>query len=206
MGTIRQNNKELYWAWKSMKQRCLNPRCKAYKNYGKRGISICDEWMMFEPFFKWAITNGYKKGLDLDRQDNNGNYEPNNCRWIERVDNINNRRVTILLSVDGITKPRTQWEKELKLPKGILKSWVTIHNKKYAEMRLKDILINGYKPCNYSFGHRKKVIHTDTGMIFNSVKDAAEHFKISPHTISNAIRANRSTEKGKFTFEIIEEI
>lgn len=186
-----------------MKQRCFNPKCKAYKNYGGRGISVCDEWLKFEPFYNWAVTNGYKKGLDLDRRDNNSNYEPNNCQWVDRTSNINNRRKTIFLSVNGIIKARTEWERDLNLPSGIVKSWVITHGKKYAESRLKDVIENGYKPCNYSFNHQKKVKHLETGIVFNSVKEAAEHFKISPCTISNAVKADRNTTKGKFTWEEI---
>ena len=72
MPTLRQANKGLYWAWKSMKQRCQNPRCQAYHNYGARGITVCKDWQAFEPFCEWALANGYEKGLDLDRADNDG--------------------------------------------------------------------------------------------------------------------------------------
>lgn len=58
--TLRKRNKEIYAAWKAMKQRCLNPKCKAYKNYGKRGITVCDEWMNFEPFCEWALSHGWE--------------------------------------------------------------------------------------------------------------------------------------------------
>ena len=137
MGTIRQDNKSLYWVWKGLKQRCNNKQCKSYPNYGGRGITVCKDWTHFEPFFKWAINNGYKKGLDLDRKDNNGNYEPNNCRWISRADNINNRRKTILLTINGETKSRTQWEKAAGITAGAVKSWVINHGKEYAEKRIK---------------------------------------------------------------------
>ncbi len=73
-----------------MKQRCFNPNCKAYKNYGGRGISVCSEWLGqdgFDNFQKWAFENGYLSGKEsgrftLDRENVNGNYEPGNCRWI----------------------------------------------------------------------------------------------------------------------------
>ena len=71
--TLRQKNIEIYWAWKSMKQRTQNPKCSAYKNYGERGIRVCKEWQIFEPFCKWALSAGWNKGLDLDRINNDGN-------------------------------------------------------------------------------------------------------------------------------------
>ena len=63
MPTLRQNNKEIYWMWKALKQRCNNPKCKAYHNYGGRGITYAKEWEKFEPFYEWAINNGWKKGF-----------------------------------------------------------------------------------------------------------------------------------------------
>jgi len=74
--------KQLYYRWKGMKQRCYNQNAEKYNIYGKRGIIVCDEWYKnFQSFYTWAINNGYKKNLSLDRIDVNGNYEPSNCRW-----------------------------------------------------------------------------------------------------------------------------
>ena len=78
-----------------MKSRCYNPNSCNYKNYGARGIKICDEWLGkdgYNNFKKWSLENGYKKELSLDKIDNNGNYSPNNCRWTtRRIQNINKR-------------------------------------------------------------------------------------------------------------------
>lgn len=82
----------LYSRWRDMKQRCFNPKCGNYKHYGARGITVCDEWLSFPAFEKWALENGYKKELSIDRIDNNGNYEPNNCRWTTKsVQNMSMR-------------------------------------------------------------------------------------------------------------------
>ena len=71
------------WAtWKAMKQRCSNPKTAAYHRYGGRGIAFTPEWETFEPFLKWSLENGYADDLELDRIDNDGNYEPNNCQYI----------------------------------------------------------------------------------------------------------------------------
>ena len=85
----------LYGVWTDMKTRCLNSRKEEYKNYGGRGITVCDEWRnSFESFYFWAIENGWSKGLEINRVDNNGNYCPENCDFITRKNNCNNRRNT----------------------------------------------------------------------------------------------------------------
>lgn len=89
----------LYGVFRDMKTRCYNSHSKDYKNYGGRGIRICDEWLCdYTKFAKWAIENGYdenasKMKCTIDRIDNNGNYEPSNCRWVGMdVQNRNQRK------------------------------------------------------------------------------------------------------------------
>ena len=89
-----ESKSKLFQVWQSMKQRCSNKNSKSYKNYGGRGIRVCQEWCNDYIVFKtWAIENGYKEGLSIDRINNNGNYEPSNCRWTTRkVQNSNPTR------------------------------------------------------------------------------------------------------------------
>jgi hypothetical protein len=76
------------YVWNGIKRRCYNPKCKDFKNYGNRGITMCDEWSNnFESFEKWCLENGYKEGLEIDRKDNNNNYEPSNCQFITPAEN-----------------------------------------------------------------------------------------------------------------------
>jgi len=96
-----------------MKRRCYNPQDKSYKDYGSRGISVCDEWMDkkygHKNFQKWAIANGWKKGLSIDRMDNNGNYSPDNCRWATPKQQSNNTRFNRLVTINGETKTISEW-------------------------------------------------------------------------------------------------
>lgn len=102
--------------WMSMIGRCKNTGASVYKDYGGRGIKVCDEWSSsFENFYEWAIANGYKKGLTIDRIDNNGSYDPDNCRWITQREQCWNRRNTTYIMYKGITKPLPQWCYELGL-------------------------------------------------------------------------------------------
>lgn len=83
---------DLHDIWQAMKQRCSNPNNKSFKNYGGRGIVVCEEWKEYLPFKEWAMQ-GYKKELTLERVDNDKGYNPNNCRWATRLDQCFNQRI-----------------------------------------------------------------------------------------------------------------
>lgn len=125
--THGETRSKLYGVWSSIKSRCLNSNTVAYKDYGGRGISICDEWKnSFEAFRDWAYANGYKEGVSIDRIDNNGNYCPDNCKWVISVVQANNRRSNNLITYNGETLTVTEWAEKLgKNPK-------TIFNRLYS--------------------------------------------------------------------------
>ena len=98
-------NTPLYHIWCSMRERCYNSNYQAYKDYGGRGITMCQEWKDdFMAFYTWAINNGYKQTLTIDRINVNGNYEPSNCRWADRKTQANNRRSNISITLYGKTQ------------------------------------------------------------------------------------------------------
>ena len=89
---------KIYQVWSSMKKRCYNPNNTYYKYYGARGIKVCDEWLDAKTFCDWAMANGYKEGLSIDRIDNDDNYHPKNVRFVSQKDNNRNRSITKLTS------------------------------------------------------------------------------------------------------------
>lgn len=92
----------IYHVWKGMRQRCTNPKNNRYHRYGGRGIKICSEWENAEVFIKWALENGYKKGLTIERENNNGNYTPGNCCFVTiKINNQNssNCKITKEISI-----------------------------------------------------------------------------------------------------------
>lgn len=99
----------LHGVWSMMKQRCFNPNQRTFKWYGARGITVCAEWLDFMGFYEWAVANGYRDGLTLDRIDPNGNYSPENCRWISWKKQMNNKRSNRLLSAFGKTMTIQEW-------------------------------------------------------------------------------------------------
>lgn len=96
--------------WRGIKQRCYNSKRKSFVFYGGRGITMCDEWNNdFMSFYNWSMSNGYSDNLTIDRIDVNGNYEPNNCRWATKKEQMNNMRTNRLLTYNGETHTIAEW-------------------------------------------------------------------------------------------------
>ena len=83
---------KLYGRWCGMHRRCKDEKCKSFSDYGGRGIRVCDEWSDYKTFYDWAIVNGFDECLEIDRINNDGNYCPENCRFITKQENCKNKR------------------------------------------------------------------------------------------------------------------
>ena len=103
----------IYNIWKGVVSRCNNPSCKNYKNYGNRGISVCTAWLDVEIFYEWAVNNGYKDGLSIERKDVNEGYNPENCTWIPFKRQACNRRSSRWITYKGKRMIMQDWAKFL---------------------------------------------------------------------------------------------
>lgn len=107
----------IYYIFNGMKDRCYNNKNKSYKDYGGRGITICDEWLNdFVVFYKWATENGYKEGLSIERIDVNKGYSPENCAWIPKEMQAKNTRKNVFYEYKGEKKILGDWAKQYNLP------------------------------------------------------------------------------------------
>ncbi len=117
----------LYNVWKKMLIRCTDPTVRSYKDYGGRGIQVCDRWQSIENFVA-DMENGYEPGLEIDRVDNDGNYEPSNCRWATRQQNCDNRRTGRNLTYNGRTQSLKAWATELGIGYAMLYERIDVWN------------------------------------------------------------------------------
>lgn len=107
-GTHHLSDHPIFHIWRGIKRRCYLKTDQHYKNYGARGIKMCEQWKNdFKAFYDWSINNGYKKGLSIDRIDNNQGYCPENCRWATAKQQANNRTTTVKLMWKGELLPFT---------------------------------------------------------------------------------------------------
>lgn len=107
---MKYTNKRLGKIWYDIQNRCYNEKCQAYKNYGARGIKVCDEWRnSYSSFENWAYSNGYADNLTIDRINVNLGYSPNNCRWVTKSQQCNNRTNNIFIEYNGERHSIAEW-------------------------------------------------------------------------------------------------
>ena len=129
----------LHNRWKAIKQRCENVNDRKYRDYGARGITICEEWRSFENFLQWSLENGYSEELELDRIDNDKGYYPDNCRWCKTIVNNHNRRITA--KIEGL--PLKDFATKYNM------SYSLVHSR-YYELKRKGLEINTYNILTYA--------------------------------------------------------
>ena len=111
--THGQSKTRLYRIWVNMRSRCNKPSHPDYPRYGARGIKVCEEWdNSFQPFYNWSMSNGYRENLSIDRIDNESNYSPDNCRWVDTNVQNNNTRRNHYITYNGETLTIGQWSKK----------------------------------------------------------------------------------------------
>lgn len=120
--THGDSSTRLYRIFSGMISRCKYPSATEYEDYGGRGITVCDEWKDYNNFKQWAMSNGYTDELTLERNDVNGNYCPNNCKWVTMNEQSNNKRSSHFLTYNGMTKTIAQWADLLGINYGTLQS------------------------------------------------------------------------------------
>lgn len=175
-----QSKTSLYSVWLGMKDRCYNPKCKAYKHYGERGITICDEWLGNDGstnFFDWALSHGYKKGLELDRIDVNKGYYPDNCRWVTYLVQSNNKRTTRFITYNGETKSLADWCRQYSMP------YDTVHQRLSNNWSFERAITT---PVKRVANHRKHVCNDSVVQLLLEAKSIAISDKVKA-IIKNAI-------------------
>lgn len=112
-----EHGSHLHNVWVAMRRRCANKKNADYHRYGGRGISVCAEWQDdYIAFRDWAISNGYSSSLTIDRIDVNGDYSPENCRWVTMKDQCNNRSNNAIICSNGISHTISEWAEIVNLP------------------------------------------------------------------------------------------
>jgi hypothetical protein len=159
----------VYWVRIGMIDRCYNKKSKSFKNYGGRGIEVYNEWLdSVEVFYEWAISSGYETGKTIDRIDNNGNYEPSNCRWVDIKAQCNNRRNNILINHNGKNLTLMELAEATKLAYQTLRM-------RYVRGDRGDLLIRPtgtiIKPLRGEINHTSKIDQETAKLIKSKLKD-----------------------------------
>lgn len=124
--TANNKTERLYSIWSGMRDRCYREKSVSYKNYGAKGITVCDEWRTdFAAFRNWSISNGYADGLMIDRIENSKGYSPDNCRWVTRIFQNNHTSRNRMITAFGKTMTLAQWSRETGINSDVIYQRIT---------------------------------------------------------------------------------
>lgn len=172
----------MYKRWKGMKSRCYNPASDHYKNYGGRGITVCDRWLdQVMGYYNFIEDMGLPPfdNASIDRIDNDGDYTPENCRWATPKEQANNKRGNVDVAIDGDTKTIAEWASVSTIPYGTL----------YERLQLgwdeKDILSPDKSRAP------KPIICVETGKVYQSVKEASTELGVDPSGFFNIVKGKQ---------------
>lgn len=195
------DRKRLHRIYRNMIERCSGGQERFYRNYVQRGITICDEWIKnFDSFFEWAISNGYKPNLSIDRIDNSKGYSPDNCRWATQKQQMNNYRDNVIMTLDGVSHTLSEWSEIT----GINRQ--TLYYRKYygwsdEKALTTSVLSRKNLPQNKK---QRKIIQKDkNGLlinVFNSITEAAKANNVLRTSIINNLK-KRSKHCGGYVYE-----
>lgn len=176
--------KRLRYIWHGMRRRCCDPKHSSYYSYGGRGIKVCDEWQDYVQFARWALNNGYAENLKIDRIDNDGNYEPENCRWVTEKQQHCNRQNSRFATINGIKKTITEWAADYGQDPN------TVFTRINKGMSIEEALS---KRTHRHGGHGIPVRCIDTGEEFPSASTAANKYGYNTSCIARAARLKRTS-------------
>lgn len=191
--THRETHTRLYRIWANMKQRCYNPKNDNYHKYGEKGITICETWKNDYILFRdWALNNGYKDNLTIDRIDGLKGYFPENCRWVTTKVQNHNLRTNVNITYCGQTKCISDWSKETGIPQQ------TISERLEKGYPLDIVFTKGSLRWSNKIEHKrvgtKKIIITYKGKT-QSLYDFAKEYQIPIKTVAMRYSRTKDLEK-----------
>jgi hypothetical protein len=163
-GTRKGRLLHIYSRWLHMVKRCTDSTHKDYKDYGGRGITVCEEWLSYDNFYEWAMANGYSEDLTIDRIDVNGNYEPSNCRWATRKEQARNTRKNVFVDGKCLAEIAEDYGLEPTLVVGR-------HGRGYTTIEELTAPVNTLKATRWADGKTLSQIAEESGVPINTVRE-----------------------------------
>ncbi|WP_209121712.1 hypothetical protein [Alkalihalobacillus sp. BA299] len=179
----------LYNTWTQIKQRCTNKNNDRYKEYGGRGIKVCQEWMeSFEVFKEWALRNGYRNDLSIDRVNVDGDYDPNNCKWSTEIEQQRNKRNNHYVTINGETKTIAEWAEISGLP------YKTLQRRLYTGCKEENLLA----PVGTIYEHKFLIEINGVRKTMNAwAKEAGLPFSTVKRRYQRGVRGGDLLKKGR---------